>query len=166
VNAPNLESTRSRRGTLARRVLIPLAVAFVAIQFVPYGRDHENPPVTGSPKWDSARTEALARRACFDCHSNETNWPWYASVAPLSWRVQSHVDEGREHLNLSTFDRTQGEAHEAAEVVAEGEMPLFDYVLAHPSARLDDAETRALIDGFTRTFGSERARRDHDDDDR
>lgn len=132
-----------------------VAMVGVGLQLVPYGRDHANPPVTGEPAWDSPRTRALAERACFDCHSNETRWPVYASIAPFSWIVQDHVDEGRAALNFSTFDRPQEEAHEAAEVVAEGEMPLWDYVLMHPSARLSAAEQRELIAGLQATLGGE-----------
>ncbi len=80
------------------------AVALAAIQFVPYGRDHTNPPVTASPAWDSPRTEQLVRAACYDCHSNETVWPWYSSVAPASWLLQRDVDEGRDHMNFSEWE--------------------------------------------------------------
>ena len=130
-----------------------LVIGFVAIQLVPYGRAHTNPPVTGEPVWDSATTRALAVRACFDCHSNETVWPWYTNIAPISWRLQMHVDEGREKLNLSEGGTGGQEVDDVAEVVREGEMPPWDYLLAHPEARLSDAETQALLDGFARTFG-------------
>lgn len=133
---------------------VVLAGAFV-IQLVPYGRAHTNPPVTQEPAWDSPRTRELAQRACFDCHSNETVWPAYASIAPFSWIVQDHVDEGREKLNFSTFDRPQEEAEEAAEVVSEGEMPLWDYAMMHPSARLTDSERRELARGLQATLGGE-----------
>ena len=73
----------------------------LAIQFVPYGRAHTNPPVTAEPAWDSAETRELARRACFDCHSNETAWPSYTSISPASWLAQRHVNEGRRELNFS-----------------------------------------------------------------
>ena len=66
-------------------ILIVLIVAvggFLLIQFVPFGRDHTNPPVVQEPKWDSPATRELAKRACFDCHSNETVWPWYSNIAP------------------------------------------------------------------------------------
>ena len=154
---------------LFRGLFAILVLALIVIQFMPYGRNHTNPPVTGSPTWVSPEVEQLARRACFDCHSNETKWPWYANVAPVSWRVQHHVDEGREHLNFSEFDKPQRDADEAAEMVASGEMPLRDYLLAHPEARLSDAETTQLIDGFKAMFGeSSHARggeseHDHDD---
>ncbi len=130
-----------------------LAGLFVLFQLVPYGRAHTNPPVTGTPAWDSPRTEELARRACFDCHSHDTRWPWYSHVAPLSWRIQRHVDEGRAKFDVSAMDRPQEEAGEAAETVQKGEMPPFDYVLAHPEARLSPAERQELIRGLTATFG-------------
>lgn len=86
----------------------------LAIQLVPYGRDHANPPVTGEPAWDSPETRALARQACFDCHSNETQWPAYASIAPASWLVQHDVNDGRALLNFSEWTRPQEEAKEAS----------------------------------------------------
>jgi hypothetical protein len=80
--------------------LVTIMGTLIVIQVIPYGRDHTNPPVIEEPVWDSAQTRDLAVRACFDCHSNETVWPWYSNVAPLSWLVQSDVEEGRETLNL------------------------------------------------------------------
>src|SRR3954469_5582449 len=87
------------RGMRLRRVLLGsakalgiLAVLFGLIQLIPYGRTHSNPSVNVEPPWDSPRTRELAVRACFDCHSNHTKWPWYADVAPFSWVVQKDVD--------------------------------------------------------------------------
>jgi hypothetical protein len=97
----------------------------------------------------------LAQRACFDCHSNETVWPWYSHVAPASWLVQRDVEHGREHLNFSEFDRPQDDAHEAAEMVQKGKMPLSYYLPAHPAARLSADERAALIAGLTATLGGE-----------
>jgi hypothetical protein len=131
-----------------------VAILVVAIQLVPYGRDHSNPPVTGEPQWDSDRTRELAVAACFDCHSNESTWPWYSNVAPMSWLVQRDVDQGREELNFSEWDKGQGEAGESAETVEEGSMPPRQYTWLHSGARLSDAEKRALIEGFIATFGS------------
>lgn len=136
-------------------MLAVLVIGFVAIQFVPYGREHTNPPVTGEPAWDSARTAALFQQACSDCHSNETTWPWYTNIAPVSWRLQSHVDEGREALNVSEWGTGEQEADEAAELVLDGEMPPFDYVLAHPEANLSPAERQELAAGLAATFGGE-----------
>jgi hypothetical protein len=130
-----------------------LVVAFLAIQLIPYGRDHANPAVTGEPAWDSAATRETAVKACFDCHSNETVWPWYSNIAPFSWRLQNHVDEGRAKLNLSEWGTGEQESDEIVGVVREGEMPTWDYRLLHPEARLSDAETSAFLDGLIRTFG-------------
>jgi mono/diheme cytochrome c family protein len=76
--------------------LTGLLVLVAAAQLVPYGRDHDNPPVAAEPTWDTPTTRELARRACFDCHSNETQWPWYSNIAPLSWLIQRDVEEGRD----------------------------------------------------------------------
>ena len=123
-----------------------LALAFAAIQFVPVERS--NPPVEEEvPAPDDVR--GILRRSCYDCHSNETAWPWYSRVAPLSWLVARDVEEGREHLNFSTWNRLdQGaRAHaleEAWEEVDEGEMPLWFYLPLHPSANLSDDDRARL----------------------
>ena len=140
-----------------RRRLVPalwtLLALFALIQLIPF-RVH-NPPPRQGPAWDSPRTEELARQACFDCHSNEVQTPWYGHVAPVAWVVRHHVDEGRAALNFSEMDRPQEEAHEAGETVVEGEMPPAYYRLAHPAARLSPADRQALIDGLNATLGSE-----------
>jgi hypothetical protein len=158
----------SRRLALALTVS---ALAFAAVQLVPYGRDHIAPPDGQLVVFDTPRTEELARRACFDCHSNRTKWPWYASVAPISWRVQSHVDEGRAALNFTALDTSTEKGAEAAgkagEETGEREMPLKDYLLLHPEARLTAAEQKELARGLDRTFaafvedgGMDQSRRD------
>jgi hypothetical protein len=76
----------------------------------------------------------LAVRACDDCHSNGSRWPWYSSVAPISWLVQSDVDEARGKLNFSEMDRGP-EGDEAAETIREGEMPPWFSTIPHPDAR-------------------------------
>ncbi|MFM2418631.1 MAG: hypothetical protein RL385_3354 [Pseudomonadota bacterium] len=140
---------------LWRKFFTAIGAFFVLIQLVPYGRSHENPPVRKEPVWDSPETRALAKRTCFDCHSNESTWPWYSHVAPVSWLVQHDVDEGREHLNFSEFDGPQRHAEDAAESVEEGEMPMAIYLPLHPEARLSPAEKAALVQGLTRTLGAE-----------
>ena len=146
------------------RSLLVLVVFLVLIQLVPYRV--QNPPVTAEPAWDSPRTAELARRACFDCHSNQVVVPWYGLVAPMAWIVRRHVDEGRAELNLSEMDRPQEEAHEAGEEVAEGEMPPGYYRLMHRSARLTEVERRELATGLDATLGGEHGHgeREHDED--
>jgi len=134
-----------------------IGVAFIALvlmQFVPYGRNHANPPITSEPAWDSPDTRGLAKQACFDCHSNETEWPAYSHVAPVSWLVQHDVDEGREVLNFSEWHRPQKEATESADEVREGEMPPIMYRLVHSHARLTEAERERLVRGLTNTLGA------------
>ena len=137
------------------RLILVGAVVFLLIQFVPYGRAHDNPPVTQTVEWEDVRAEQLFDDACADCHSNETEWPWYSNVAPQSWLVQRDVDAGRADLNLSELDREQEEIKDLIEVIADDEMPPLRYTFLHPEARLSNAEKQALIDGIARTFGGE-----------
>jgi hypothetical protein len=125
-------------------------ILFLLLQLVPV--DRTNPPITQEIKWDSPETRELAQRACFDCHSNETVWPWYSYVAPISMRVVDHVEHGRFHLNFSQWDGENGELDDVIETLEEGEMPLRDYLLLHPEARLSDAEAEQLITGLKATF--------------
>ncbi len=145
-----------------RRILLVLltilAAGFLLIQLVPYGRAHNNPPTVQEPNWDSPQTRELAARACYDCHSNTTVWPWYSNVAPVSWLVQQHVDEGREHLNFSDWNQSheehghdEHEAEELGESVLEGEMPPANYLFNHPEAKLTDEERAALAAGLLAT---------------
>jgi hypothetical protein len=140
--------------SIGRKVVLGLLALAVVIQFVPYGRAHENQPHVKEPSWDSPKTRQLAQAACFDCHSNQTTWPWYSHVAPLSWMLQHHVDEGREHLNFSEFDRPQRDADEAAEMVEKSAMPLSNYTWLHPEARLSAADRKALSKGLEKTLGN------------
>ena len=126
----------------------------LAIQVVPYGRDHSNPPVTREPAWDSQTTRDLAKRACFDCHSNETEWPAYASLAPASWLVQHDVTEARGALNFSEWHRPQKEAKDASGEVLQREMPPAAYRLMHAHARLSAAEMDRLANGLIKTIGA------------
>jgi hypothetical protein len=137
-----------------RWVIIGLIGLFIVIQVIPYGRGHTNPPVIKEPTWDSPQTRELAVRACFDCHSNETVWPWYSNLAPSSWLVQRDVDRARLVLNFSDWDRSRAVAVEAPEVIREGEMPLWYYVLLHPKARLSSNEMEAFIRGLEATLAS------------
>lgn len=144
-----------RMGKFLLVVLGAAAVLLLLIQLVPYGRNHTNPPLVREPAWDSPQTQQLAQRACYDCHSNETVWPWYSNVAPMSWLLQRHVDEGRDYLNFSEWGagREAEEAEELAEAVLEGEMPPRSYLPLHPEASLSRPEKEALAQGLALTAG-------------
>ncbi len=138
-----------RRRLLARAALALVALLLL-IQLIPYGRDHTNPAGGRPIAWDSPRTDGLMTGACMDCHSNETTWPWYSNVAPVSWLVQRDVVDGRDRLNLST---SEPEVDEMVEAIREGSMPPWQYKPAHPAARLSAQERRDLISGIEATFG-------------
>jgi hypothetical protein len=116
-----------------------------------------NPAVVREPAWDSPRTHALVQRACYDCHSNQTVWPWYAHIAPVSWLVTLDTIRGRRHLNFSEWgtgggedgeEREGREGGEITEVIADGSMPPSNYLWLHPDAKLTPAERQQLIDGL------------------
>lgn len=127
-------------------VVIVLVVAFVAIQFVPVERT--NPPVT-SPLVAPEPIAGILKRSCNDCHSNETRWPWYAHVAPVSWLVAGDVVEGRKHLNLSEWggyseSKRVSKADSMAEECEAGRMPLPKYVRMHGDAKLSAEDVKAI----------------------
>ena len=136
-----------------KKILVLLAIAAVAIQFI--RPDRSNPKV--NPAQDlaavanpPAEVQAILKKACYDCHSNETVWPWYSNITPVNWFVANHINEGREKLNFSTFgalspaDRSEA-LGEAAEAIQEGEMPMSSYVLMHPEAKLDATQRQTLL---------------------
>src|SRR5574340_1569430 len=139
----------SKRARWQRVVIVATLVVlagFLLIRLVPYGRNHTNPPVTGEPRWDSPQTRALAARACFDCHSNETKWRWYSNIAPISWLIQRDVDSGRAQFNFSEWNKPQDvNAGDLADAIRGGSMPPWFYTIPHPSANLSAAEKDALI---------------------
>ena len=136
----------------ARRLLLvgltAVLAGAVAIQFVSYPRPERNPPVLADASWPDGQARALARQACYDCHSNETSWPLYSRVAPSSWLVARDVAEGRKKLNFSEWGLGDAEAEEASETVLDGSMPPRSYQLLHPGARIDDEQRRLLADAL------------------
>lgn len=131
---------------MVQKVALATIAALVIAQFVPVSRS--NPPIEGEVAAPDDVREIL-RRSCYDCHSNESRWPWYSYVAPVSWLIVHDVNEAREHLNFSawsTYDveERQENLEELWEEVEEGEMPLWFYVPLHPEARLSEEDQRAL----------------------
>lgn len=124
--------------------VLVLGATFLAVQLVPYGWERPNPPVVRDAPWPSVDAASLARSSCYDCHSNEVDWPLQAYVAPSSWLVRRDVELGRDELNFSDWDEHEGEADDAAEAVLDGSMPPRRYTLLHPGAVLSDAEKEIL----------------------
>lgn len=145
-----------------KRILTWVAISgiilFAAIQLI--RPERTNPPV--EPDLAAGRylvidpdVETLLRTACYDCHSHETVWPWYAQVAPASWLLARDVSEGRRHLNFSAWggyaeSRRVLALEEIAEEVQAGTMPFAPYLLLHPEAKLDSASRARIIEWATR----------------
>lgn len=139
-----------------KKILIILFVLFIIIQF--FRIDQTNPPINKGMDFLTAKRtpEALAnniRNACYDCHSNETKYPWYTNIQPVAWFMKSHIDEGRKHLNFSTFatyepKRQAHKLEECVEMIEKGEMPLESYILGHPEAKLTPVEKKEMMDYF------------------
>lgn len=127
-------------------IIIVIVGLFIVLQLIPLNQT--NPPViqdVAAP----ADIEAILRNSCYDCHSNETKWPWYSRIAPGSFLITRDVVEGRKHLNFSEFADldmfdSSDVADEIIEVMEEGEMPIVPYLLLHPGASLSDSQTKAL----------------------
>jgi mono/diheme cytochrome c family protein len=128
-------------------------VVLLLLQVLPIMQP-SNPPVVQEPAWDRPETRILAKRACFDCHSNETVWPWYAKVAPISWLVVYDVREGRAEFNFSDWYPGDVTGRMVDKEIRSGKMPLPRYLLFHPEARLTDAEKDQLRAGLMATLQS------------
>ena len=125
---------------------IVIFVLFLLIQFIPI--DRNNPPVESEVP-ATLEVRSILKRSCYDCHSNETIWPWYSRVAPVSWLVIYDVNEGRNELNFSTWNKYSSskkakKLKEVAEEIEEGEMPLWIYLPTHPNARLSLEDRKIL----------------------
>lgn len=123
-----------------------IIIVLIVIQF--FQPLKTNPP---SESIIDAPPEALSvlKRSCFDCHSHETQWPWYSNIAPISWLLVDHVNDGRRHLNFSrmgSYDAVKKEKklEEILEEVNEGNMPMPSYLLLHGDARLSDSDKEIL----------------------
>jgi hypothetical protein len=150
---------------MIKKILFTAIAIFAAIQFIRV--DKTNP--VSVPEKDfinvtqpSKEVADLLKTSCYDCHSNETKYPWYFNVAPVSWWLKNHINEGREKLNFSLwadFDakRKDKKLEESVELINEGEMPMFSYTLAHQEAKLSATKQKTLNNFFIslRTFEKE-----------
>ena len=137
---------------IAKWVLIVVACLLVIAQFK---RPAKTNPVSDPSLAIEAHVQidpnvaAILNRSCYDCHSNKTRWPWYSNVAPVSWFVIDHVNEGRDDLNFSEWGKYSKQDQKAqlgqlCELVTEGWMPLSSYTPLHPSAKLIEEDKKLL----------------------
>jgi hypothetical protein len=152
---------RQRKGADMGRAEVLATISYIAmgailtfglIQVVPYGHTHNTyvASTSGEMKWDSNATRTMVVNACYGCHSDQVTYPGYASIAPISWAVQSHIDEGRDKLNFSRFTNNSRRFDDVIEVIQDGSMPPSYYTAfgKHPEARLTDAEITKLVAGL------------------
>jgi cytochrome c551/c552 len=139
-----------------KRAGIAIVVLLVVAQF--FRPSYSNPESSADNEFTHKITvppeiAQTLNQACGDCHSNQTVWPWYSKIAPLSWWIAHHVKEGRRELNLSEWtysdDRIRRKLEAIAGEVKEGDMPPGYYVPMHANARLTDAQRTAIIDWAT-----------------
>jgi len=145
-----------KKSKRTRLILLSLLAAFVFIQFVPVDKSvpkvEENLGFMAITK-PSDEIKDILVTACYDCHSYKTEYPWYSSLAPVSFYVQHHIDEGREELNFSewgefSMDKKNHKLHECAEMTEDGDMPLTSYTITHGDAKLDKAQKALLAEWF------------------
>lgn len=150
--------SQNMNSLIMKKIIVVLLVAFVMIQFFPI--DKTNPPPTlgmdflkikNSPE----KIVKIMRTSCYDCHSNETQYPWYSSISPISWFLKNNINEGRKHLNFSTFavyepKRQLHKIEECIEMVEKKEMPLESYYVGHQDAKLTDEQRAELVQYFKR----------------
>lgn len=128
-----------------------IAVSFVlagiiAIQFIPV--EKSNPRATGDIKMPE-EVHSIIKRACYDCHSFETKWPWYSKIAPISMLIAKDVNKGREYLNFSIWEDLSEEGKQNLknviwEKISNDEMPLLQYRIAHSEAKLTDRDKETI----------------------
>lgn len=132
--------------SVSKYIIICIILLMAVIQLVPVSRT--NPPVISEIQAPD-NVKVILKTSCYDCHSNETIWPWYSKVAPASWLVISDVDEAREEMNFSTWGqysqkKKNEKLEEIWEEVGEEHMPLWQYVIMHPEAGLSEQDKKIL----------------------
>jgi len=137
----------------ANKILIALAGVFIAIQFIPSGMPENKPEEKNSIVHSNLIAGPVLeqiRKSCFDCHSNQVQFPWYSKLAPSSWLLANHIREGRSNLNFSEWENYSnrektGLLEEIKDEVSSGKMPPKSYLLIHRNAKLNTEEISALL---------------------
>ena len=145
-------------GTTTKKIIKIVALAvvllFVLIQFV--RPDRNNPPVNPNDTLEASmqvpdNVKAVLARSCADCHSNDTYYPWYSNISPVSWFLANHIKDGRKELNFSEWNtynarKKAKKLEEVCEQVDMGDMPLPSYLWIHRDASLSDEDRKVLCD--------------------
>jgi hypothetical protein len=154
---------------MAKKIILVLLIVLVVIQFI---RPEKNVSAETITERDISKVHPVPQnvqevlvKKCYDCHSNNTNYPWYANVQPVGWWLGHHVDEGKGELNFSefsTYDKKKGDhkLEEVGEVLEEGSMPLTSYTVLHPETKVS-ADEKKLISEWLATLPIEREHESH-----
>ena len=136
-----------------KKVLIIVLLVVIGIQFVPMNVPAEVPTKADDELQAPEEVQAILKRSCFDCHSNHTDFPWYSSIAPVSWFTKMHVKEGREHMNFSAWasydDEKKAKYLEKIPKAIKSKMPLPSYLIIHKEAKLSDDDKKVLTNWAT-----------------
>ena len=132
-----------------KKLTLLTLLAFIGIQFIPIMNVPANIPTKADEELQAPQNiQAILKRSCFDCHSNHTTFPWYSNIAPVSWFTKHHVEEGREHMNFSTWAKYDDEKKlkylDKIPKAIKSKMPLPSYLLIHKDAKLSEADKKAL----------------------
>lgn len=144
-----------------KKVALALFAIGIILQF--FQIDKTNPAVNQGMDFTQIKkmpesTAKLLRNACYDCHSNETKYPWYTNIQPVAWLVKEHIDDGRKHINFSTFatyspEKQVRKIEESIEEIEKGGMPLESYLLVHSEAKLSDGQKQELLNFLKQSIG-------------
>jgi hypothetical protein len=142
---------------MIKNIALGLGAVLIIIQF--FQIDKNQPPVDPNLDFISLEkpqmeVENLLRSACYDCHSYESEYPWYTNIQPVAWMIDHHIDHSQEYLNFSewgnySLSRADHKAEEVIEYTENGEMPLWSYRLMHKEAQLTDDQRQVIMDYFT-----------------
>ena len=131
-----------------KKLTLLALLIFIGIQFIPMDVPADVPTKADEELQAPENVQAILKRSCFDCHSNHTTFPWYSNIAPVSWFTKYHVEEGREHLNFSTWEKYDDEKKlkylDKIPKAIKSKMPLPSYLLIHKEAKLSEADKKAL----------------------
>jgi hypothetical protein len=157
----DVSESKTKR-SIGRNILLILLIAFVALQFFQPDKNNQRFDMANDIRMvvhvpDSVH--ALLKTACYDCHSNQTNYPWYANIQPIGWWIKDHIEEGKSHINFHEFAlvepserfpskvlRQDHKLEEVAEQFETDEMPLKSYTLIHGDAKLSEGQKKMLLE--------------------
>lgn len=144
---------------IVKKILLVLLIILVVIQFIRPAKNQSTEVTTNhiyNVYATNENVKTILDKACNDCHSNNTKYPWYANIQPVAWWLNDHIEDGKKHLNFSEYGaynlrRQYHKMEEVIDEVKEGEMPLSSYTIVHTNAKLT-AEEKATLTGWAQSI--------------